>query len=266
MRRQRCSGRLGRHRVIRRWLAANRSLFATALSGTLVLTVITTVAIVSGGYTAQRLDLGDAAVWVTNEDRQVVGRANTAVFELNTVVSVGSPSLDVVQQGATVLVLDRGNSALDILDPATAEVADSVALPPEAASVHLAGDRAVITANGDVWNVAASQLSGFDSTTAPTLAFGAGSVVSLDEVGVLHAFTPATGELSRVDLLTADTITSTVTVPAGDTDDRYQLTSVDGRWALLNSSTRRLFQADGQEDLSGSIRAGDEPVLSEPSA
>jgi hypothetical protein len=251
--------------VIRRWLAGHRSLFATALSGTVVLAVVATVAVVSGGYTAQRLDLGDAAVWVTNEARQVVGRANTAVFELNTVVSAGSTSLDVVQQGATVLVLDRGNSALDILDPATAEVADSVALPPEAASVFLAGDRAVIAANGDVWNVAASELSGFDSTAEPTLAFGAGSVVSLDEAGVLFAFTPATGELSRVDLLTADTITSTVALTAGETDDRYQLTSVDGRWALLNASSRQLFQAEGTEDLSGSIRAGDEPVLSEPS-
>lgn len=265
MRRHRPSGRVRRRRVIRRWLARHRSLFATALSGTVVAAVIATVAIASGGYTAQRLDLGDAAVWVSNEARQVVGRANTAVFELNTVVSAGSTSLDVVQRGATVLVLDRGNSALDILDPATAEVADSVALPPDAASVFLAGDRAVVTANGDVWNVAASQLSEFDSTTEPTLAFGAGSVVSLDEAGVLFAFTPATGELSQVDLLTADTITSTVTLTAGEKDDRYQLTSVDGRWALLNASSRRLFQAEGVEDLSGSIRSGDEPVLSEPS-
>ncbi len=265
MRRQRRSGRVRRHQVIRRWLAGHRSLFATALSGTVVMAVVATVAIVSGGYTAQRLDLGDAAVWVTNEARQVVGRANTAVFELNTVVSAGSTSLDVVQQGATVLVLDRGNSALDILDPATAEVADSVALPPEAASVILAGDRAVIIANGDIWDVAASQLSGFDSTTEPTLAFGAGSVVSLDEAGVLYAFTPATGELSQVDLLTADTITSTVALAAGEANDRYQLTSVDGRWALLNASSRQLFQAEGKEDLSGSIRAGDEPILAAPS-
>ncbi|WP_166785785.1 MULTISPECIES: fibronectin type III domain-containing protein [Cryobacterium] len=251
--------------MIRRWLATHRSLFATTLSGTLVVAVVGTLAVVSGGYTAQRLDLGDAAVWVTNEARQVVGRANTAVFELNTVVTAGSASLDVVQQGATVLVLDRGNSALDIIDPATAEVAHSVALPPESASVILAGDRAVITADGDIWNVAASQLSGFDSTAEPTLAFGAGSVVSMDEAGVLFAFTPTTGELARVDLLTADSITSTVVVPAGEPDDRYQLTSVDGRWALLNASTRRLFQAEGQDDLSGSIRVADEPILAEPS-
>ncbi|TFD26308.1 fibronectin type III domain-containing protein [Cryobacterium cryoconiti] len=251
--------------MIRRWLATHRSLFATTLSATLVVAVVATLAVVSGGYTAQRLDLGDAAVWVTNEARQVVGRANTAVFELNTVVTAGSASLDVVQQGATVLVLDRGNSALDILDPATAEVADSVALPPEAASVILAGDRAVITADGDVWNVAANQLSGFDSTAEPMLAFGAGSVISMDDAGVLFAFTPATGELARVDLLTSDTITSTVVVAAGEPDDRYQLTSVDGRWALLNASTRRVFHAEGEDDLSGSIRAADDPILAEPS-
>jgi hypothetical protein len=251
--------------VIRRWLRARRSLVATALSGTVVVAVIATVAVVSGGYTAQRLDLGDAAVWVTNEARQVVGRANTAVFELNTVVTAGSASLDVVQQGATVLVLDRGNSSLDILDPANAKVAHSVALPPKAPAVFLAGDRAVIVSNGDVWNVAASQLAAFDSTAEPTLALGAGSVVSMDQAGVLFSFTPATGQLSRVDLLSADDVTTTVPVDAGAPDDRYQLTSVDGRWALLNESNRRLFQADGPTDLSGSISAGAAPALQQPS-
>ncbi|TFD41928.1 tandem-95 repeat protein [Cryobacterium sp. TMT2-10] len=251
--------------VIRRWLSAHRSLFVTTLSGTVVVAVIAAVAIVSGGYTAQRLDLGDAAVWVTNETRQVVGRANTAVFELNTVVTAGSGNLDVVQQGATVLVFDRGNSALDILDPATAEVADSVALPPTAPTVFLAGDRAVIASDGNVWNVPVSRLDGFDAAAEPTLAFGAGSVVSVDADGVLYAFTPSTGELSRVDLLTAGTVTDTLTLAAGAPEDRYQLTSVDDRWALLNESTRRLHLESGEVDLTGIIRSGDGPLLAQPS-
>ncbi len=250
--------------MIRRWLSAHRSLFTTMLSGTVIVAVIATVAIVSGGYTAQRLDLGDSAVWVTNEARQVVGRANTAVFELNTVVEAGSSRLDVVQQGATVLVLDRGNNSVDIVDPATAKVTESVALPPKAPGIFLAGDRAVVVSNGDVWNLAADRLAGFDSTAEPALSFGAGSVVSMDAVGMLYAFTPATGSLSLVDPSRPDSIASTVTVAAGSPEDRYQLTSVAGQWALFNATTLHLFLSGGETDLSRDIRAGDEPKLQEP--
>ncbi|TFC07602.1 fibronectin type III domain-containing protein [Cryobacterium mannosilyticum] len=250
--------------MIRRWLSAHRSLFTTMLSGTVIVAVIATVAIVSGGYTAQRLDLGDAAVWVTNEARQVVGRANTAVFELNTVVEAGSSRLDVVQQGATVLVLDRGNNSVDIVDPATAKVTESVALPPKAPGIFLAGDRAVVVSNGDVWNLAADRLAGFDSTAEPGLSFGAGSVVSADADGMLYAFTPATGSLSLVEPARPDAIASTVAVAAGAPEDSYQLTSVAGQWALFNATTLRLFLPGGETDLSRDIRAGDRPKLQEP--
>jgi hypothetical protein len=251
--------------MIRRWFADHQSLFVTALSGTVIVAVIGTVAIVSGGYTAQRLDLGDAAVWVTNESRQVVGRANTAVFELNTVVEAGSSRLDVVQQGATVLVLDRGNNSVDILDPATAKVAESIALPPKAPEVYLAGDRAVIVSNGDIWNLEADRLSTFDSLAEPALSLGAGSLVSVDSDGVTYAFTPATGSLSRLDPHGADAVLSTVTVASGRQEDSYQLTSVAGQWALLNASTGHLFLSGADVDLSAGIPAGDGLLLQGPS-
>jgi hypothetical protein len=126
--------------VIRAIVTRHRSAWLTGLGGTVALAVIITTAVVSDGYKAQHLDLGDAAVWVTNEARQAVGRANAAVMELNTVVTSGSSSLDVLQAGATVLVLDRGNDSLEIVDPATATVSKRVALPPRAPAVFLAGE------------------------------------------------------------------------------------------------------------------------------
>lgn len=251
--------------MIASWFAAHRSLVATAMSGTIVVALITTVAIVSGGYTAQRLDLGDGAVWVTNETRQVVGRANTEVRELNTVVTAGSDSLDVLQQGATVFVVDHSNSSLDILDSATATVSESVALPPVAPSVFLAENRAIIASNGDIWSLAASDLASFDSVAAPTLALGAGSVASMDTAGVFFSFSPATGDLSRVDPLISDAVISTVNIAAGAPDDRYQLTSVNGRWVLLNESSGSLFLSGQEIDLVGDGVITDGPVLQQAS-
>ena len=88
------------------------------------------MAVASGGYAAQRVDLGDASVWVVNDEQQSVGRANTAVHELNAVVETGGAASEILQQGATVLVLDRDRASAGILDPTTSTVTETVAVPP----------------------------------------------------------------------------------------------------------------------------------------
>lgn len=231
------------------WLAVHRSGTITSLASTLVVALVATLAFVSGGYTAQRLDLGDAAVWVANESRQAVGRANTAVLELNTVVEAGSSNLDVRQDGETVLVVDHGNSSLKIVDAATARLSQSVALPPDTPDVLLGGDRAVVAADGDVWNLPTARIADFDSSSRPDLSLGSGSVVSLDADGLLHAFTPATGALIVVSAKDSDRIVKTVLVDAGDADDEYDLTSVGGVWALLNVTTGTLFVDNREIDF-----------------
>ncbi|MDH6236474.1 Ig-like domain-containing protein [Cryobacterium sp. CG_9.6] len=247
------------------WVRAHRSRIATITSATVIAALVTTVAVVSGGYTAQRLDLGDAAVWVTNESRQSVGRANTAVMELNTVVPAPSTSLDVVQQGATVLVLDHANSSLDILDAATAQVAGSVPLPPLAPTVLLGSDRAVVASNGDIWTLPATEITAFDGLSTPALSLGAGTVVALDPAGLLTAFTPGSGSLLQVDTTNNNAQITTVTLattavgeaPAaapgqrrvGSADDDYQVSSAGGAWALLNATTAQVFLSDADVDL-----------------
>ncbi|WP_104163351.1 Ig-like domain-containing protein [Cryobacterium sp. N22] len=248
--------------MIRRWLATHRSVVASVTGGTLVTALVVTVAVVSGGYTAQKVDLGDAAVWVASETRQLVGRVNTEIAELNTVVPVDSERTTVVQHGATVLVVDSGNGTLDILDPATATVTDSVALPPDAPEVRLAGDLAAISADGDLWRANSADLASFDSTTDPALALGTGTLFSLDAAGVLFAFTPATQTLVRIDPDHPDTVAETTTVPAGDPADVYQLSQVNGSWALLNTTTGILHLPQRTVDLTGSLTAL--PRLQEP--
>jgi len=248
--------------VIRRWLAAHRSAVASITGGTLVTAIVVTVAVVSGGYTAQKVDLGDAAVWVASETRQLVGRVNTELAELNTVVPVESERTAVVQDGSTVLVVDGGNGTLDILDPATATLTDSVALPPDAPEVRLAGDVAAISADGELWTANTADLATFDSTADPALALGTGTLFSLDAAGVLFAFTPATQALVRIDPDRPGTVAETTTVPAGEPTDDYQLSQVNGNWALLNTTTGILQLPDRAVDLSAGLT--ELPRLQEP--
>src|SRR5690554_2701778 len=98
--------------MFRSWARSHRSLLATVASGVLIAAMLATIAVVSTGYEAQRLDLNDASVWVPNGERQVIRRANTSILELNTVVETAGTEIDVVQHGTEVLLLDRGNNTV----------------------------------------------------------------------------------------------------------------------------------------------------------
>ncbi|MFO7690675.1 MAG: Ig-like domain-containing protein [Cryobacterium sp.] len=242
-----------------RWVTRHRSAAASVLSSTVIVALVATVAVVSGGYTAQRVSLGDDAVWVANESRQSLGRANTAVLELNTAVPAASASIDVVQSGATVFAVNRGSDTVDVLNPATAELTDRVALPAPDPAVFLSSEGAMIAANGDIWTLPSTELADFDSATSPDLSLGAGSVLSLDAAGTAFSFTPATGTLVAVATGDGNRVLSTQTVDAGSAEDEYQLSSVAGQPALLNASTGLMLVNGNRVDLSGLLQG--DPVL-----
>jgi hypothetical protein len=259
--------------MIRRWLAARRttsrslsgSTMATITGGTLVTALVASIAVVSAGYTAQKVDLGDAAVWVASESRLLVGRVNTQIDEINTAVTLDAAGTTLVQSGGTVLVVDGGTSSLGIVDPATATVTDTVALPPDAPEVRVAGDTAVISADGELWTTPTTDLARFDGSAPSELSLGAGTLVSLDPAGALVAFTPATGTLVSLDSADAAAVTSSTTIDAGDPADGYQLSQVNGTWAVLNETTGILHLPSGAVHLTATTGSPlGSPALQEP--
>jgi hypothetical protein len=253
--------------VIRRWIATHKSLVATATSGSVVAALVAAVAIVSTGYTAQRLDLNDASVWVSNGADRFIGRANTDVLELDTVVASDGNDIDVVQRGATVLLVDRGDATLDIVDAATSELGERVPLPPSAPDVFIAGDNVVIYSqgSGEVWITPTADLADFDAEQEPTLSLGAESVLSVDPAGLLFAFAPEAKKVYRVDAAAATAVESTEDTELGGARGDFAVTSVAGRWAVLDVDAARVELAGGVTDLADSLQTGAQPVLQAPS-
>ncbi|WP_108962475.1 Ig-like domain-containing protein [Mycetocola zhujimingii] len=215
------------------WLRRHRSLLATLMSGTVICALIATVAVISDGYQAQKLELGDGAVWVVNQEKQAIGRANTQVFELNTAVRGTSSQIEVLQSGETVLFVDRVRSTLDIVDPTTSEITESVPLPPGEAAVALGTERLVVEAGGDIWFVPLGDLAAFDSESAPALSLGADAVTSVNADGDLFVFAPETSSVYRVPAGSdAATDVTEVAEPAGG----VQLTSVGEDFVLLDEA------------------------------
>lgn len=249
-------------------LARHRSKLVSAVGGGAIIAVVATVGVISSGYTAQRMDLDGGAVWVANGSKQVVGRANTQVRQLDTVVASTSSALELHQQGAAVLLYDHGHSTVDVIDPATSTVAHSVPVPPDATVLHTTGPgvrdgRAVLhsTATGRLWVVPLADFGAFDSSKVPALNLGPRSVSSMEQDGTLFVYSPDAGELYRVDAATSDVVGRTQRLDAGPAADTFAVTSVGGRWAVLDLTTR-VLSLDGRSiDLSGLVAAGASPVL-----
>lgn len=251
-------------RPLGRFVRRHRSLVATAVSGSLVAAVVAGVAITSSGFTAQRMDLADGAVWVTNALDRAVGRANPEVLELNTVVRADGADLQVVQDGASVLVVDHADATVQILDPATATLGDAIALPPEQPEVHLGGGRVVVhaTGTGEVWLLPVGELASFDATSISDLTLGRGTVLSVAPDGTLFAYWAETSTVIRVGETGEVAARWDVDLGAGDED--VEITSAGEHWAVLDPSARLLVLDGRQVDLAGTVPDGVPPVLQEP--
>ena len=254
--------------VIGSWLAAHKSLAATAVSGTAVATLVATLAVVSGGYSAQHLQLNDAAVWVSSDAKKSLGRANTEIDKLNTVVAGTGEALDVVQDGTDVLLVDREANTIAVVDPAKAEAGKSVALPPRSPQVSLAGGHVALLSQvtGQVWLTNVGQLDEFNSGSAPTIDLGGRAVAAMDPSGLLFAYQPASRSLVRVDLEAAAPSTTTQTVATRGDGANVALTTVGGHWALLDPDERTIWVDGRAIDLASVLPAGSDAVLQQPSA
>ena len=252
--------------MIRQWLSSHRSLVASATSGVAIAALVAGVAIVSTGYTAQRLDLGDGAVWVVNNAQQAIGRANTEVLELNSVVPAAGSDLEVVQSGTSVLLIDRTEARIEIIDAATSESVDTVALPPNQPEVHLAQGYVVILegGTGELWIVPIDDLESFDSLSPSTLSLGRNASISVDPGGSLVAYSPTAGLVYRTDVRSTGT-PSTESVAFADAATDVELTTVAGRWVALDAQARILYTDAAAVDLSDVIEPGADVRLQQAS-
>ena len=239
------------------WASRRRSAVVTGVGVVVVATLVTTVAVASGGYEAQRVDLSDGTVWVANGERAAIGRANTDVLQLNSAVRGTGADLSVVQREQDVLLVDRSNATVGVVDTATAEVAESVPLPPESPDVSIAGDRVLVVSQGtgEVWSQPLSDLASFSNEVDPDLSLGKGLVTDVTPDGRVVAYSSDTGRVSIFDGTVSPDVAETHDVPASSSSG-YQVASVGGHWAVLDAVTGALVVDGRQVDLSDRASGG----------
>ncbi|MGU3408528.1 Ig-like domain-containing protein [Microbacterium sp. M1A1_1b] len=245
--------------MIRRLLAQHRSAAVTVGASVLVAALVTGAAVVSSGYHTQRVDLGDGTVWVPSAQYGAVGRANTAVLQLNTAIEASTDTLSVLQRGSTVYSVDETKGTIAKVDVADATVGDAVTLPSGSPTVFFAGNTAVIgnQETGELWTTPTDRLDEFDASTKADLTLGADAVfdASDDHVAV---YSPKTATASLVQLGTTPSVVRKWPVRMDRADD-FQVATVGGHVAVLDRTDGRLAIDGDTVDLGD--RVGSSPAL-----
>jgi hypothetical protein len=161
----------------------------------LVAGALGTLAFRSPGYAGSSVSAAPRSVWVTNSSQFLLGRINRQIDELDSAAVVSSGGFDVLQEGSTVIAVDRAAHQLRVVDPATVALSKPLKIPDDAAVALGGGVLAVADRrSGKVWVLSAAQLTalaGTDLTAGtPELATGPGTVVAVAADGTVAATAP----------------------------------------------------------------------------
>ncbi|GAA4665921.1 Ig-like domain-containing protein [Frondihabitans cladoniiphilus] len=235
-----------------RWITSHRSFAATGVLVVALAAVLAAVGFSSSGYQAQRVNLGDGTVWVVNDGLTAIGRANPQVLQLNSAVRSTGADLDVLQDPSHVLLLDRVDATIGVVNTATASVAQTVPLPPNSPDVLLAKNTAVVVSGktGEFWSVPVSGLSAFDATSQADLSLGANISTGLTPNGTLVAYSADSGVVSRVDDVSQFGVSASAKLKLSK-NDGFEVATIGQHWAVLDTTSSILVVDGRRVDLAG---------------
>lgn len=192
-----------RHRAaVASWAAL--SVFAAGL---------TAYALQSRGYPVHKADLDDGGIWVTNQAWGTLGRQNRPIAQLDGVVWAGNQGtesenagLDVLQNGAAVVSVDRSARTLTPVDTQLAQDLTDDSVQVKDSRVVLGGDTVGLTeaTTGKVWlahvdpSAGITDLSALSGTAKPLVTVGPDAVLTIGSDGTAYAVSGAKHTLTTI--------------------------------------------------------------------
>ncbi len=165
-------------------------------------------AVSSDGFPVHRAELNDGGVWITNQSMGAVGRQNVPVAQIDGRVFDGpaftsSPELDVLQDGAAVVSVNRATGSLMPIDVAMAAGDDAARINAGGSAAFLGGGSlaALDPHSGKLWATTVDRTTGVMSLASltgeakPTARVGPDAVGVAGRDGTIHVVSGESGEL-----------------------------------------------------------------------
>jgi hypothetical protein len=223
------------------WLRERKTLASTVTLAILA-GVPVTFAVLHQGFPVSDADLVSRDVWVTNGERLLAGRLNRQIEELNGAVETASRSIDVLQAGDDVFLLDSDASTVERIDPAFTTLVQKADVPAGAKLAFGGATLGILDpTTGDAWAVDVENELSFDPlATEPDIEAGADASIAVSDKGALYIASPENDVLYSIESAGA-----APTETALDLDGPVQLTMVGDEPVMFDGASNEIVRRDG---------------------
>lgn len=168
-----------------------------ALAVLLVSAMLCVLAVVYRGVEVTQVSVDDGGIWVTNQDRKLLGHLNYDALMLDGTVSVKSASFDIGQEGGDVTLGETVSRTVTPVRPTSFSLGQSVTLPDNAVQVQGGSVLAVLDPNeGLLWAGSANEPATMsllrEDAVANDLSDG---IVTVSNSGTVFAYSPGSSKL-----------------------------------------------------------------------
>lgn len=168
-----------------------------ALAVLLVSAMLCVLAVVYRGVEVTQVSVDDGGIWVTNQDRKLLGHLNYDALMLDGTVSVKSASFDIGQEGSDVTLGETVSRTVTPVRSTSFSLGQSVTLPDNAVQVQGGSVLAVLDPNeGLLWAGSANEPATMsllrEDAVANDLSDG---IVTVSNSGTLFAYSPGSSKL-----------------------------------------------------------------------
>ncbi|MFB7249075.1 hypothetical protein ACFCYE_00005, partial [Microbacterium sp. NPDC056234] len=248
------------------WVRERPKTLASAAAVTAAAVTITTLALSYEGNPTTEVDLNDGGVWITKSSNLLVGHFNNESELLDGGLRTTGENFDILQDEATVVVVNREESTATTIDPAHVILGDSTAIPA-GGKVALGAETTAIldTRSGDLWVVPVTGLAGFEvAAEKPLIELGANADVTVGHDGTVFAVSPEESAVLTipVDAQGEALEPTTVAVEGLKKDSRPTITAVGDVPVVLDPQAGVVLSPGG---FVTEIPGGDTAVLQQAS-
>ena len=187
----------------------HRATIASGVALTVAAGAVVAYAVSASGYKKHEAELNDGGIWVVNGKLGWSGRLNKPINQLDGVVpgEDGKARLDVVQDGAAVVILNIDSSRGQAIETSQLESQDGgAAAIPTAADVRMAGGTLATadTETGELWAVRYDAglgkpvMTSVDRQAKPLVEAGESAAMTVSQDGTVVLTSAAEGTLTTI--------------------------------------------------------------------
>ncbi len=259
---------------LRRAVSGHATALSSGLALVLAATTVVIIAVSADGYRSHEARLNDGGVWVTSNTDGYFGRVNKPIGQMDggLFAELGA-DLDVVQDGATVLGLNRSSGSLSPIDPATVQHPEGeVAGIAGSSDVVARGDTLAVTDpdDGSTWAVVADpslgpvSVVGLDRESTPLHEAGGSAAMSVTSSGDVVVVSAEDDSLTRLASANGGfRAPDSISLPE-DVGDTTRVTTVGETPVVLDAQAGRMWAVPAGADQAERSDVPVEGVLQQP--